>query len=282
MMIENCPCEGCDEGTNSRFFVEASVVTVSGLQPVQIFEGTMFHPHALAGKYANKNGSDNGDDSFLRQGEGASNHLSRSTLDDDFYDEALDPSQLEAIASNTGLQLIRELPCLTPARCCRNFAVSGCAQLLIANGREEAALSTYKKAILADPSNVLALIQCSDLLSEHDYTEESEMLRNCAKSIMSKYSDSEGEEDLQAIMQEALIEQQQEVERTPLPNVEPEEIEGLVETIWSRFQEVVHASPLGMEQAEDSSAEGSWIEDTHDGNLPRSMSVPVLTQRETE
>ena len=101
--------DGSEEGRTPSFFVEASVVTVSGLQPVQIFEGTMFHPHALAGKYANMNGSENGESSFDRQSN-RKNSSYPSICEEDGFDGALDPSQLEAIASNTGLQLIRELP----------------------------------------------------------------------------------------------------------------------------------------------------------------------------
>lgn len=245
------------------------MVTVSGLQPVQIFEGTLFQPavpgqqpqHADEQKAMSREeraaahrDRQNGDEGRTPRSRGRKRASTagpsmgggrRSRSRDTkrgITPDGRHRRQGRETTPNT-VALI-ELMQVTTLQLCR------CAKELLGEGEGEAALQAYRRAIVVDPNNLLALTECGGLLAEQGDEENGKMLQNRAFSLMAwaladvmpHQKELSGQEAVD-MLHRALRQQQREVALVELPPASS--AQEAMQSVWHSWQEAVRTGAVG-------------------------------------
>ena len=246
------------------------MVTVSGLQPVQIFEGTLFQPgqpppgqppHHGDGQKAssraeraaayrngqNSDGARTPRSSGRKRANTAGPSLSgrrRSRSRDPNRGVTPDGQRRQGLREGTpNTVALIELMQVTTLQLCR------CAQELLREGNSEGALQAYRRAIVVDPNNLLALTECGGLLAEHGDEENGKMLQSRAFSLMAwaladvmpDQQELSGPEAVD-MLHRALRQQQREVAQMKIPMAGS--TEEAMQSVWASWQEAVRTGAV--------------------------------------
>ena len=232
---------------SSAYVVESSVVTVSGLQPVQVFEGTIFQkplPRAeRAAAHQRRSSTPASVPSKPRRARSAG----RSKSSERSGHATSSAQHLHAREGTPNTVALIELMQLTTLQLCR------CAQLLLAEGNWQGALAAYRRAIVVDPNNLLALIECGKLLTAHEDEENGLLLQNRAFSLMAwALADVCPNQVLSGadavdMLNRALRKQQRQVDRTSIPP--GQSVDAGVLHVWLLWQHAVAGGGMGGDKA---------------------------------
>jgi hypothetical protein len=243
---------------SSAYVVETSVVTVSGLQPVQVFEGTIFQPRTQAADDKRQAGSRaeraaahqrrSGTPASLPSKPRRARSAGRSKSSERSGHAPSSAHHLRAREGTPNTVALIELMQVATLQLCR------CAQLLLAEGKWQGALAAYRRAIVVDPNNLLALNECGNLLTDYGDEENGLLLQNRAFSLMAwALADVCPNQVLSGadavdMLNRALRQQQRQVERTRIPP--GQSVDACVLQVWLGWQHAVAGGAMGDKASE--------------------------------